>query len=118
MKKLPELLSECSDVCVEGTPPKLSLIEEVVYSGCDLCIIRSAIDKLSLPTMSLTFRDGRYGEFVAIEEYVIEITEETAQLLPIDELDSRLEDLKEFGLLSNEDERSIKAWLKSFSRHD
>lgn len=109
---LADLMEECSDVCTEGKPPSVSIVEGVIYGGCDLCLIRVALDKVNPPSVSIVFRDGRYGEFVFLDQYVLELTEESAQLIPIHEFEERLDDLETFGLISEEDRRVLEGWIR------
>ena len=109
---LANLMEECSDVCTEGKPPSVSIVEGVIYGGCDLCLIKAALDKVNPPSVSIVFRDGRYGEFVFLDQYVLELTEESAQLIPIQEFEERLDDLETFGLISEEDRRVLEEWIR------
>jgi len=113
---LADLMDECSDVCTEGKPPSVSIVEGVIYSGCDLCLIRAALDKVNPPSISIVFRDGRYGEFVLLDQYVLELTEESAQLIPVQEFKERLDDLETFGLISEEDRRVLEEWFRKASK--
>ncbi len=106
------LLNSCGELCANATPA-LSLEEGRVYSGCDYCLLRTALDELSPPSLSVTLRNGEYCEFVYLEGYVLEVTEETAQLHGIEEFEEMLEDLEAFGIISAEDKNVIREWLRS-----
>ncbi len=111
LRSLEDLMSECRDLCEASVFPTLKLTEGIVYEGCDRCIISAAVDKLNLPTYSITFRDGNYGEFIPLDNYVLELTEEEAQLIPIEDFQEYLNDLAEFGLLNEDNVNEIISWV-------
>jgi hypothetical protein len=109
-----ELISSCIGVCRESEIPQtMRLIEGLVYSGCDYCILKTAIDKITLPTIELSYRDGRIAEFILLEEAIIELGEESAQVIDRTYFDERLSELKEFGLITEEDANFLKNWVRN-----
>jgi hypothetical protein len=112
LKRLGDLISECKDLCETSVPPTLKLTEGIVYEGCDKCIIAAAVDMLNLPTYSITFKDGNYGEFIPLDSHVLELTEEEAQLIPLEDFQEYLSDLTEFGLLDKEEADEIMVWVR------
>ncbi len=119
LKNLGRLMDECRGVCgSEGKPPTLRLVEGMIYEECDRCLIGTAVDELGLQAFSLTYADGRYGEFVYLGTHVLELTDETAQLVPIDELDDHLSELTDFGLLTQDTAESLKEWIRSIRERE
>lgn len=111
MRNLDSLLKECVGLCEGSEPPTLSLTEDVIYEGCDRCLIRVALDRVGVSTYSLTFRDGRFCELSLFDDGIIEVTEETAELIPTGRISEYLDNLLSFGLLSEEAAESILQWL-------
>jgi len=119
LESLGDLTDECKDICgEEGARPMLRLVKGVVYEGCDRCVIRALVDKLGIQSFSITYRDGRYGEYAYLETHVIEITDENAQIIPIEEFGEYLDELVEFGLLSEETAGLIREWINSLRREE
>ncbi len=113
MDKLGDLIEKCIDVCKESTPPSLQISDDVVYEGCDMCLLSTALDELGLDTFSVTFRDGRFGEFVRLSDGVIEVTENSLQFFRPDYFPEYLKDLEEFGLIDGEAVEEVKRWINS-----
>ena len=117
LKNLGRLMDECRGVCgSEGKPPTLRLVEGMVYEDCDRCLIGTAVDELGLQAFSLTYSDGRYGEFVFLGTHVLELTDETAQLIPVSELEDHLQELTEFGLLQDDAANSLMEWVRGVAK--
>ncbi len=105
------LIDSCGELCV-NTSPSLSLDEGRVYSGCDHCLIRTALDELAPPSISVTLRNGEYCEFIYLDGYVLEVTEETAQLHKADDFEEMLNDLENFGIIGPGDRSVVMEWLR------
>jgi len=117
IRRLGELTEECKDICgEEGAQPILRLVEGIVYEGCDRCVIRTLIDRLGIDAFSISYTDGRYGEFVFLETHIIEITDENAQIIPIEDLEEYLKELQEFGLINQETVKLLLEWISSRKR--
>ncbi len=107
IKNSEELLKECEGICREGFIPEFNLVSDFIYSDCDYCLLRSAVDRLNLPSVSLETSQGRRIEFIKLEDFILEVGEESAQVYPKDELEERISDLIDFGLINEEDARSL-----------
>ncbi|MCD6324129.1 MAG: hypothetical protein J7L55_03370 [Desulfurococcales archaeon] len=106
-----ELIDKCTGVCKESVPPALRISEGIVYEGCDRCLIATAVDEVGLDTFSVTFRDGRFGEFIRLENAVIEITDDSAQVFSVSDFLEYLSDLMDFGLIGRNEFSDISAWV-------
>jgi len=111
MENLNALLEECVGLCGDSEPPMLRLAEDIIYEGCDRCLIRAALDRVGVSTYSLTLRDGRFCELSRFDDGVIEVTDDTAELIPNEGISEYLDSLLSFGLISEEDAESILQWL-------
>ena len=115
-KNVEQLLKECAHFCKDQHVLALALDFNKDYKGCDSCIIYSSLDHLSLPTMSLRSTLGGEVEYVMLEDAVIEVLEDGVFIYPIEEFEDKVNDLREFGVISNEEARELINWVKSITK--
>lgn len=108
---LSSLVQECAEFCRGEDIPALRLSEDLIYEGCDYCLIRAALEKVRVSTYSMMLRDGSFYELSRFDDSVLEILGDTAELIPIGIFEDHLNDLLSFGLLTDEDADLILQWL-------
>ena len=106
-----KLYEECKGFCREEVGGTLRLEELRLYEGCEFCIIKTAIDHLNIPTLVIPLKDGRAMELVKLSDYILELSEETAQVFSTENFLEELTDYLDFGLLTDEEVSLISKWL-------
>jgi len=107
-----ELVRECAHVCKEPHVPSIIIEVNNVYKGCDSCIIYSSLDKLSLPTMNMKTSLGNV-EYVVLEDAIIEVLEDGIIIYSLEEFEERINDLRDFGIVSEAEVTELISWIKS-----
>ena len=106
------LFEECRGFCREGEVRGTLRFEELrLYEGCEFCIIKTAIDHLSMPTLVIPLKDGRVMELIKLGDYIIELSEESVQVFSVEDFLEELTDYLEFGLLADDEISLISKWL-------
>lgn len=110
LSNIDELTKECAHMCKIGDLHiTLTLDVEEVYEGCEYCLIYVALDHLNLPTLSLSSDI----EYVILDDAVIEVLENGIATYSVSDFKERLNDLLEFGIITEDEVRSIEEWIKS-----
>lgn len=113
--KIEDLLSSCRDFC--GEKPFIdvpSLRENTFYKNCEYCIIKTFLDSVDAPTYSLSTIEGKYLEYIVLDDYVVEVGEEYVQFIHIDNIIEYVGDLVEFNVLDGNSANELVAWLSAF----
>ncbi len=115
LDKAEELLSSCRDFCGEKPFAELpTLKENLFYKGCEYCIIRTFLDSIEAPTYSLLTLNGKYLEYVVLDNYVAEVGEEFIQFIRLDEVVEYVRDLVEFNIIDDDSAKELISWLSIF----
>lgn len=113
--KIEDLLSSCRDFC--GEKPFVdvpSLRENTFYKNCEYCMIKTFLDSVDAPTYSLLTTEGRYLEYVVLDDYVAEVSEEYVQFVHLDDVVEYVRDLVEFNIVDNNSADELISWLSAF----
>jgi len=118
MENIDELMKECAHVCREvGTVYVAILLnEDVVYEGCESCLITTALDHLGMPSITLRTLNGELMEFTLVNDYVFESIGSSVTIYRRDSLTEHLRDLVDFGVIDEESMRNAIDWLNNLSR--
>ncbi len=98
-ERIGELMEKCISECRDAAPAAFYLQEGLVYEGCDRCLIRTAVDSIEVGGVSVNGIEG-FIEFIPLEDFVIVIGEETAEVVPYEALKEYIESLAEFGVIA------------------
>ncbi|RLG80104.1 MAG: hypothetical protein DRO09_03520 [Thermoprotei archaeon] len=113
VKNLDDLLKECEGYCgLNDTVGLLRVDDGVVYEGCSYCIIRAAIDRMNLPSITVANPNGGLMEFVLVGDIVVELAESAAQVYSVSYLEERLNDLVLFNMVSDDEANIVMEWFK------
>lgn len=110
-----DLLSSCRDFC--GEKPFIdvpSLREGTLYKNCEYCMIKTFLDSVDTPTYSLLTTEGRYLEYVVLDDYVVEVSEEYIQFVHLDDFVEYVRDLVEFNIVDSDSADELISWLSAF----
>ena len=108
-----DLIKECAHLCkdVSDVYGTLTLQEGVVYEGCESCIISTALDHLSLPSITIRTLSDELIEFTRVNDYVFEVTSSSVTIHTVNSLRDYLSDLVDFGIIDNDSLEIINKWL-------
>lgn len=112
-ERIGELIEKCISECRDAAPAAFYLQEGLVYEGCDRCIIRTALDSINVGGISVNGIEG-FIEFIPLEDFVIVIGEETAEVVPYESLEEYIESLAEFGVIAGVSPEEL---IKEIRRH-
>ncbi len=115
LKNLDELIANCSDVCDVERLKAIKIADGLKYEGCELCVVKTALDKLSLPTYSITYEDGRFSEFVLIPPYVLDVRDQVLYVMNYESFKEYINDLLMFNAISVEVAEEIVKWFESIT---
>ncbi len=110
--KLDDLIMACKGIC--GSNAAIEFHEfklNDVVEDCAYCILKNLIDTLDINSLDITLSNGSSLEFIKLDDVIIELGSESASIYPIDEFIDRINELKEFNILSDEDIVIIMKWL-------
>ncbi len=110
---LDEFFNSCRGICRSDIPFTPSLSEYSVLDGCDYCLMRNLMDTIDVYSINIVLRDGSYLEFFRLDDAVVEIGGDAALIIPLDEFPNRVNELREFNLVSDEDLESLLNWFNS-----
>lgn len=112
LNEMDELLSSCKELCKdERGVSVIKLKEEVLYEGCDYCLVKTYLDALGLPVYSIPTSEKKYVEYVVLEDYVAEVSEDFIQFIHVDNFPEHVESLVEFSVMSAELANELVKWV-------
>lgn len=97
--RIGELIEKCISECRDAAPTAFYLQEGLIYDGCDRCLIRTALDSIDVGGITVNGIEG-FVEFIPLEDYVIVVGEETAEIVPYESLKEYVESMAEFGVIA------------------
>jgi len=117
LKNLDEFISSCADVCDVERVKAINLVDGLKYEGCELCVVKTVLDRLSLPTYSIAYKDGRFSEFVFIPPYVLDVRDEVLYVMDYESFKEYVNDLLAFNAVSAEVAEEVIKWFESLTSH-
>ncbi|MEM0361470.1 MAG: hypothetical protein QXY36_03285 [Sulfolobales archaeon] len=112
LSNLDEFLNSCSGICRSDIPYSPSLSEHSILDGCGQCLLRNLMDSIDVESFNIILRDGNYLEFFRLDDVIVEIGNDVAFIIPLDEFISRIRELREFNIISDEDVESLTSWFR------
>lgn len=113
LSNLDEFFSSCRGICRSDILFTPSLREHTVLDGCDYCLLRNLMDTISVNSINIMLRDGNYLEFFRLDDAIVEVGEDTALIIPLNEFLNRVAELREFNVISDEDVESLTNWFSN-----
>jgi len=112
MENIDTLLDSCKGICRTDIPLySVKLTFNSTIEGCEFCILRALVDFIGGNSINILLRSGSYLEFFKLDDAIIELGEETALLIPIEEFVDRVNELKDFGLITHDDISVLIEWF-------
>lgn len=113
LTNLEVLLDTCKGLCrADSTLTLLEIGEEFILEGCEFCIIKNMLDMLDVDSLNITLRNGNSLEFFKFDDAIIEVGVESAGVVNVGDFLNRVNELVEFGVISNEDAELIVKWFQ------
>lgn len=107
------LLDTCKGLCrTDSTPILPEIYEDFVLEDCEFCLIKNLLDMLDVDSLNITLRNGNSLEFFRFDDAIVEVGTESATVINVSEFLSRVKELVEFNVITDEDAEVISKWFQ------
>ncbi|MEM0504792.1 MAG: hypothetical protein QXN19_03125 [Sulfolobales archaeon] len=113
LSNLDEFFDSCRGICRSDIPFIPSLKVHDVLEGCEQCLLRNLMDVVEVKSLNIVLRDGNYLEFFRLDDVIIELSNDAVFIIPLDDFNSRISELRDFNLITDEDVDALISWFSS-----